>query len=133
MAERFIDTHKDLDVLKKAMNLAAKLYSLTVRFPKEERYGLTAQIRWYAVSIHSNIAEGVARHSRKEYIPFLYAASDSITELETQLIWATRIGFVSNDRTRSRIEAVRKMLLGLLRFLKYNPVIQHSSFITTSS
>ncbi len=133
MAERIIDTRKDLDVWKKAMNLAAQLYSLTARFPKEERYGLTAQIRWSSVSIPSNMAEGAARHSRKEYIPFLYVASGSITELETQLILATRIGFVSNDRTRSRIEAVRKMLLGLLRFLKYTPVTQHSSLITTSS
>jgi four helix bundle protein len=115
------------------MNLAAQLYSLTARLPKEERYGLTAQIQRSAVSIPSNLAEDAARHSRKEYIPFLYVASGSIAELETQLSSPTRIGFVSNDRTLPRMEAVRKMLPGLLRSLKDNPVAQHSALSTTSS
>ncbi|MBI3355603.1 MAG: four helix bundle protein [Nitrospirae bacterium] len=125
-----VATHKGLDVWKKAMDLATQVYSLTMRFPKEELYGLASQIRRSAVSIPSNIAEGAARHSRKEYIQFLYVASGSIAELETQLILATRMGFASNDSTLSRIEEVRKMLLALLRSLKKKPITHHSSPIT---
>ncbi|MDE3120074.1 MAG: four helix bundle protein, partial [Nitrospirota bacterium] len=65
-------THKDLDVWRKAMDLVEVVYSETGRFPKEELYGLVLQTRRSAVSIPSNIAEGAARNSRKEFIQFLY-------------------------------------------------------------
>jgi four helix bundle protein len=109
-----VSTHKDLDVWKKAMDLAAQVYSLTARFPKEELYGLTSQIRRSAVSIPSYIAEGAARHSRKEFIQFLHIASGSVAELETQLLLAIRMGFIPGDSIISHIEEVRKPLLGLL-------------------
>ena len=118
MPEKTVVTHKDLEVWKKAMDLAAQVYSLTARFPKEELYGLTSQIRRSAVSIPSNIAEGAARHSRNEFIHFLHIASGSVAELETQLLLATRMGFISRDNPLPQTEEVRKMLLGLLRSLK---------------
>ena len=133
MAEKTVVTHKDLEVWKKAMDLAAQVYSLTARFPKEELYGLTSQIRRSAVSIPSNIAEGAARHSRKEFIQFLHIASGSVAELETQLLLATRMGFISRDNPLPQTEEVRKMLLGLLRSLKKKPITHHPSLITTSS
>jgi len=127
-----IVTHKDLDVWKKAMELATQVYSLTSQFPKEELYGLTAQLRRSAVSIPSNIAEGAARHSRKEFIQFLHVASGSVAELETQLLLASRIGFFSTDTILTHTEEVRKMLLGLIRSLKKKPITHHSSPVTPS-
>jgi four helix bundle protein len=114
------------------MELATEVYSLTTEFPRDELYGLTSQIRRSVISIPSNIAEGAARHSRKEFIRFLQIASGSIAELETQLLLAARIGLVSNDRTFLRVEEVRRMLLGLLRSLKKKPVTHHPSPITPS-
>lgn len=113
------------------MDLAANVYSLTARFPKEELYGLTSQIRRSAVSIPSNIAEGAARHSRKEFIQFLHIASGSVAELETQLLLALRMGFISSSSIIPDVEGVRKLLLGLLRSLKKKPITHHSSPITS--
>lgn len=127
MSGKPITTHKDLDVWKKAMDLATQVYSLTSRFPKEELYGLTAQMRRSAVSIPSNIAEGAARHSRKEFIQFLSIASGSVAELETQLVLAFRIGFLPTNTALAKIEEIRKMLLGLLRSLRKQPITHHSS------
>ena len=128
-----MSTHKDLDVWKKAMGLAAEVYSLTARFPREELYNLTSQIRRSAVSIPSNIAEGAARHSRNEFIQFLHIASGSATELETQLLLAIQMGFISDDHVISHIEEVRRLLLGLLRSLKKKPITHHPSLITSPS
>ncbi|WP_455379321.1 four helix bundle protein [Petrachloros mirabilis] len=131
MGSTGVRTHKDLEVWKGAMELAAEVYSLTAGFPREERYGLTSQIRRSVISIPSNIAEGAARHSRKEFIQFLHIASGSIAELETQLLLAARMGFVSSDKPLLRIQEVRRMLLGLLRSLKKKPVTHHSLPITS--
>jgi four helix bundle protein len=128
-----VSTHKDLDGWKKVMDLAAQVYSLTARFPKEELCGLTSQMRRSAVSIPSNIAEGAARHSRKEFIQFLHIASGSVAELETQLLLAIQMGFISGDHVISHIEEVRKLLLGLLRSLKKKPITHHPSLITSPS
>ena len=133
MDGKTLRTHKDLDVWKKAMDLAAHVYSLTAQFPKEELYGLTSQIRRSAVSIPSNIAEGAARHSRKEFIQFLHIASGSVAELETQLFLAIRMEFISSDSIISHVEEVRKQLLGLLRSLKKKPITHHPSLITSPS
>jgi four helix bundle protein len=87
-------THKDLDVWKAAMELAKLVYLITSKFPKEELYGLTQQIRRSAVSIPSNIAEGAARNSRKEFIQFLHISLGSLAELETQLLLSEKLGFL---------------------------------------
>jgi four helix bundle protein len=133
VAEKTVGTHKDLEVWGKAMDLAAQVYSLTARLSKEELYGLTSQIRRSAVSIPSNIAEGVTRHSRKEFIQFLHIASGSVAELETQLLWAIRMGLISSDSIISHVEEVGKLLLGLLRSLKKKPITHHPSLTTASS
>lgn len=65
-------THKDLEVWKKSIAVVTDIYNLTANFPKEEKYGLTNQIRRAAVSIPSNIAEGAARRGDKEFIQFLH-------------------------------------------------------------
>ena len=92
-----IKTHKDLDVWKEAIALAKEVYKLTETFPKEEIYGLTSQIRRAAVSIPSNIGEGAARNSRKEFIQALHVSLGSLAELETQLLLAKEIGFLQKN------------------------------------
>jgi four helix bundle protein len=113
------------------MDLASRVYVLTTQLPKEELYSLTLQMRRSAISIPSNIAEGAARRSRKEFIQFLHIASGSVAELETQLLLAVRMGCISCDTVLPHIEKVRKLLLGLLRSLKKKPLTHNSSPITT--
>ncbi|MEZ4484825.1 MAG: four helix bundle protein [Syntrophotaleaceae bacterium] len=81
-----ISHHKDLDVWRSSMALVTEIYRLTGNFSKDEIYGLTNQIRRAAVSVPSNIAEGAARHSKKEFLQFLYVSLGSLAELETQLL-----------------------------------------------
>ena len=88
-------THKDLDVWKKAISLAKFIYDLTKYLPKEETYGLSDQMKRSTVSIASNVAEGAARQSDKEFIQFLYIALGSASELDTQLEICRAIGFKS--------------------------------------
>ena len=116
-------THKDLDVWKEAMSLVKEIYSLTTNFPKEETYGLASQMRRAAVSIPSNIAEGAARNSGKEFIQFLYVSLGSLAELETQLLLSRELGFLKNEGINGSIERIRKMLLGLIKHLKGKSVL----------
>ena len=78
-----IKTRKDLDVWKKSMDIVERVYRRTERFPDSEKYGLTNQIRRCAVSVSSNIAEGAARNTDKEFVQFYYIALGSLSELET--------------------------------------------------
>ncbi len=114
-------THKDLDVWKKSVLLVTSIYEVTKAFPKDEIYGITNQIRRSAVSIPSNIAEGSARQGDKELAHFLYISLGSLSELETQLIIANNLKYLTlNDyeMTIDRLEEIRKMLLGLIKFVK---------------
>lgn len=112
-------THKDLDVWKKSLNFAEEVYSLTKDFPREEKFGLTSQIRRAVISIPSNIAEGASRNTTKEFIQFLYYAVGSISEVEAQLILSHRLGFiVSNEGIFSDLEEIKRMLLGLIKSLR---------------
>ena len=110
--------HKKLDVWNLAMGLAVEVYRLTETFPKDQRYGLTDQIRRAAVSIPSNIAEGAARQTRKEFANFLHIAQGSVSEVDTQLELARRLGFLSDAEWASfdaQMERIDKMLSGLIR------------------
>jgi len=100
------------------MPLAKGIYKLSADFPKEETYGLVSQIRRAAVSIPSNIAEGAARNSNKEFIQFLYVSLGSLAELETQLLLSKELGFLKNEEINGSIMRIRKMLLGLIKHLK---------------
>ncbi|HAZ27640.1 TPA: four helix bundle protein [Candidatus Acetothermia bacterium] len=111
-------THKDLDVWNEAMRLARGVYRLSAHLPREEAYGLTAQLRRAAVSVPSNIAEGAARSSRKEFVQFLYHALGSLAEIETQLMLAKDLHNVQDKEVEETMERTRRMLLGLIRSLK---------------
>lgn len=113
-----VRTHKDLNVWKEAMELTKDIYSLTTDFPKEEIYGLVSQMRRASVSIPSNIAEGAARGSHKDFIRFLYIARGSLAELETQLLLSGESGFMNNNEVSGRIDEIRRMLLGLIKSLR---------------
>ena len=112
-----IRTHRDLNVWKEAIDLAKGIYSLTKGFPREEIHGLVSQMRRAAVSIPSNIAEGAARSSRKDFIRFLYVALGSLAELETQLLLSRELGFTESSEIDEAVDRIRKMLIGLIRNL----------------
>lgn len=89
---------KQLKIWNRSVELATEVYKATDNFPKEERYGLTSQIRRSAVSIPSNVAEGAGRNSKGEFKQFLGIANGSSYELQTQLIIANRLELL-NDKT----------------------------------
>jgi four helix bundle protein len=112
-------THLDLEVWKMSMDFVENIYGLSASFPKEERYGLTSQIRRAAVSIPSNIAEGAARQSPKEFVQFLYISLGSLSEVETQLLLSQRLLFVNNIQSHlSHAVTIKKMLNGLIAHQK---------------
>jgi four helix bundle protein len=112
--------HERLEVWRDAMSLVEEVYRVSRGFPPEERYGLQAQVRRAAVSVPSNIAEGAARHSRAELLRFLAIARGSLSELDTQLQIAIRLGFHSQgksvdeliDRTFAKLNALITSLQG---------------------
>jgi four helix bundle protein len=114
-----LQTHKDLKVWQESRKLITEVYALTSKFPKEEVYSLTAQIKRSGISIPSNIAEGAARNSNKEYVHFLYIALGSTTELDTQLIIAKDLNFINekdfSDITE-KLNNIGKMLSGLIKY-----------------
>lgn len=111
-------THEDLDVWKLSMDLVIDIYSVTKNFPADEKFGLTSQLRRAAVSVPSNIAEGAARKSDKEYIQFLYIALGSIAEIETQLLISTRLGFYNSETILKQTNMVKAKLLNFIKYLK---------------
>ena len=117
--------HKKLDLWNTAMELAVTIYRVTDSFPKEERYGLTDQIRRAASSIPSNIAEGAGRHTKKEFINYLHMAQGSLSELDTQLELARRLRYLAQESWATfegQVERIDKMLSGLIRHQKANGV-----------
>jgi len=118
MADGELKAQRDLDVWKEAMDLVKEVYIWTEALPREETYGLTVQMRRAAISIPSNIAEGAARDSRNESVPFLYIALGSLSELETQVFLARELFGLEEATVCGRIEKLGKPLLGLIRALK---------------
>lgn len=113
--------YKDLLVWQKAVDLAEAIYKITQCFPKDELYGLSSQLRRCSVSIASNIAEGQARASLPQFVHFLNLAKGSMAEMDTQLIIATRLGYISSfeneELVKQQVE-VTKLLHGLLKALQ---------------
>jgi four helix bundle protein len=91
--------YKDLLVWQKGIELVKEIYKLTKPFPNDERFGLISQMRRAAVSIPSNIAEGQARHTTKEFIQFLSHAEGSLAELETQIVVSSELGYCAQGAT----------------------------------
>jgi len=109
--------HKELIVWRKAMTLTLDVYRCTKGFPREETYGLVAQMRRAAVSIPSNIAEGRGRYSSREMSKFLVNARGSLLELETQIEIARELGYISNGESQNLLglsAEVGRLINGML-------------------
>jgi four helix bundle protein len=114
-------THKDLNVWQESITLITLIYEKSKSFPKDELFGLTSQIRRCAISIPSNIAEGAGRESNKDFIRFLFIAQGSISELDTHLIIANNLKFLSQEDyffINEKLSEIREMLSGLIKFRK---------------
>lgn len=113
--------HQNLDVWKKAVDFSVEIYRFTEGFPKEERFGLTSQIRRAAVSIAANIAEGAGRNSNKEFLRFLSISQGSTSEAETEILIAHRLGYL-DARTYAeliaKLDDIGRMITGLSQYMK---------------
>ena len=89
--------HEKLDVWNKSVDLVVEIYKATEAFPREEKFGLTSQVRRAAVSVPANIAEGAARSSHKEFAHFVSNAQGSASDVETELLIAHRLGYISKE------------------------------------
>ncbi|MDX5976701.1 four helix bundle protein [Vreelandella alkaliphila] len=111
--------HQELRVWQQSMDLVEQIYSITNTFPDGERYGLISQMRRCAVSVPSNIAEGAARGSTQEFIRFLYISQGSLSELETQILIANRLNYLSDISVNiNSIQQISSQLGGLIKHLK---------------
>lgn len=111
---------RELKVWQASIEFSLTIYQLTSEFPKHELYGMTSQMRRAAVSIASNIAEGSARSSRKDFNQFVLIAKGSLCELQTQLIIANRLRYVSVQKiavAERQAQEIAQMLSGLSRYL----------------
>ena len=111
-----INSYQDLKVWQRAMELAELVYKHTSKFPKEETYGLTSQLRRASVSIAANIAEGRGRNTLGEFAQFLGIARGLLAELETLLILSQRLGYTQDQDHHAMIAfctEVSKMIVGL--------------------
>lgn len=111
--------HHDLIVWKESVELVKEIYDLTANFPKEEIYSLTNRIRRLAISVPSNIAEGAARTTNKEFINFLSISRGSLSELETQIIISKKIGYISNaNQVMKKIYKIFALINGFINSIK---------------
>ena len=116
-----VESYRDLEVWQRGILLVERVYDVTEEFPKEEQYELTSQLRRAAVAIPSNIAEGWGYSSRDEYVYYLEQARSSLMEVETQIIIAERLSYVTEeirDEILQKTTTESKMLLSLMRSLR---------------
>ncbi|HCM43982.1 MAG: hypothetical protein UY39_C0015G0003 [Candidatus Kaiserbacteria bacterium GW2011_GWC2_49_12] len=116
----YAKSYKDLIVWQKSIELVTEVYKLTAKFPRHEVYGLASQIQRAATFIASNIAEGSSRGTTKDFVHFLRMALGSATELETQFVIATNLGYraASKDtRSVNLLSEVCRMLHGMIKKL----------------
>jgi four helix bundle protein len=113
--------HRRLRAFKLADELVLAIYEVTRRFPRDEQFSLTSQLRRAAISIASNIVEGCARNTESDYLRFLDMAYGSAREVEYQLSLAQRLGYMAPDacaKLGSMCEETAKVLCGLIRALR---------------
>ena len=114
-------SYRELIVWQKAMGFVMEVYAATKSFPRDELYGLATQLRRAAVSVPSNIAEGQARYSPREFHQFLSHARGSLVEIETQLMIAQNLGYLTEQYTQHLLDKAAelgKILNGLIASTK---------------
>lgn len=111
--------HIRMDVWQDSVALVHHVYEFSAAFPQDERFGLISQMRRSAISVPSNIAEGAARGSDKDFLRFLYIARGSLAELETQIIIATQLGYINEQENwQPALERVFAKLAALINRLR---------------
>nr|WP_315144415.1 four helix bundle protein [uncultured Flavobacterium sp.] len=117
-----IKSYKDLLIWQKGIKIVCLVYPLVKSFPQEELYALTSQIKRALISIPSNIAEGYGRNTDKSFSHFLDISRGSLFEIETQLLIANELGFITNEtlytEILSQIEEESKMINAFSKTLK---------------
>jgi four helix bundle protein len=117
--------YKELKVWQKSYELCLEIYTITAKFPREEIYGLTSQIRRSVVSIPSNIAEGYGRKTTLDYIRMLYISYGSVCELETQILLAGDLYLIEKSELsilKKDIAEIERMLRALIKSLENKPL-----------
>ncbi|MBZ5513781.1 MAG: four helix bundle protein [Acidobacteriia bacterium] len=112
-----VKDYKELEVWQKAVDLATSLYEVTRGFPDTEKFGLVVQVRRAATSVPANIAEGWGRGSTREYVQFLHVARGSLLELETHLIIAQKLAYLSRERSEVAHQQVKSISMMLNRLI----------------
>ena len=128
MSDGKVSSYRDLLVWRKGIDLVKSIYLTTQRFPADERFGLTAQIRRAAVSVPSNIAEGQARHTTGEFINSISHSEGSLAEVDTQLVIAIELGYCQQseaDKVFGLITELQKMLTSLRKKLQEKRSTNH--------
>ena len=111
--------HRDLKAWQQAMGLVTAVYSTTSSFPAQEKFGLSSQLQRAAISVPANIAEGFARNGTKELLHFLSIAAGSLSELDTLIELAARLGYVNNaEELNGKVDEVSGLLMGLSASIK---------------
>ncbi|MBI4619858.1 MAG: four helix bundle protein [Desulfobacterales bacterium] len=116
-----LKNYKELKVWQKSYQLCLEIYKITAKFPKDEKFGLTSQIRRAVVSVPSNIAEGYGRKTTADYIKSLYIAYGSNCELETQIMLGGDLDYIDSDileGIKDDIHEVERMLKALIKSLE---------------
>ncbi len=116
-----VESYRDLEVWQRGITLVERVYEVTDRFPDREQYELTSQLRRAVVAIPSNIAEGWGYSSRDQYVYYLEQARSSLLEVETQIIIAERLSYITEDTRDDLLRGTTvesKMLLSLMRSLQ---------------
>jgi len=114
-------THKDLIAWQKSLAFVTDIYEITRSYPKDEMYGLINQLRRAAVSVPSNIAEGAARSTKREFNQFLHISLGSLSEIETQLFISTNLGYLKREDSEAqllKLTEIRRILIGLISSLE---------------
>jgi four helix bundle protein len=113
--------HKRLDAWKESINLVILVYEITRKFPRNEIFGLISQLRRAVISIPGNIAENAARQTRREFVQFLYIARGSLSEVDTYIEIAQRLGYIEKGTiamVERKMVDVDKIITGLIQSLK---------------
>ncbi len=131
-SSEMLKNYKDLKVQQKSYALCLEIYRITAKFPKEEIYGLTSQIRRSVASIPSNIAEGYGRKTTTDYIRMLYISYGSVCELETQILLAGDLDLIEKGelgKLKKDIAEIERMLKALIKSLENKPLNPRPPFL----
>lgn len=113
-----VRSHRDLVAWQKGIELGLEVYRLTTSFPDTERFGLVTQLRRAGVSISSNIAEGYGRGTTVDYVRFLRTARGSLYEIDTQMLFASRLGYLTESAYTALVNECGRILAALIRSLE---------------